>query len=248
MLALTAACCMAALKFPVPASTEPQLRFSRKQFVSRRQFAASALGAMPALFVGAANADFKAPNVELSDERKAQLRSQGGPLLGGEDAAFRIQCDRDDQECLDKKRSKGVLSGFGGPMPTKEERREAIRKQAATCRTFCREDLKLRCEAGDTECLAKKEQLKAEAGVKPEALLPYIGAGAAFTVFKIATAPEKTSNPKGMQIREDFYGKRKKDTDEALSAGKKIVGGRVIDDPVNEAKVAAAKAAAKDAE
>ena len=46
-----------------------------------------------------------------------------------------------------------------------------------------------------------------------------------------------------MQIREDFYSKRKKDTSEALAAGKKIVGGRVIDDPENEAKVAAAKAA-----
>jgi len=214
---------------------------SSKYELSRRRFAMSALAAFPVLLdADSANADFKAPTVELSDERKAQLRSQGGPQLGGDGAAFRIECARDDQECLDKKRAAGIKFNLGGTV-SKEERRAAIQKQASACRAFCgREDLKIKCEAGDEECLAKKKALLEEGGVlKPAELLPYIGGLAAFTAFRIATAPEKTSDPKGMKIREDFYAKRKKDTDEALASGKRIVAGRIIDEATPDEKAAA---------
>ena len=50
-------------------------------------------------------------------------------------------------------------------------------------------------------------------------LAPYLGVAAAVVVAAVVRAPEKTDNPKGMQIREGFYEKRKRDTAEMAASG-----------------------------
>jgi len=224
MLALTAACSMAALKFPVPASTEPQLRFGRKQFV------ATALGSL--LVPRAAHAGFSTEKAENMDpERLQQLRGSQQDIFGGDAAYIRVTCSKDDEECLAKKRAgaKSLFLGDDGSSAAerKAKRTADIQRQAGACRFTCgNEYQRITCAAGDEECLAEKKRLQTETGgLTGESIFPGVVALAGVVAARIATAPEKSSNPKGMQIKEEYYAKRKRDTEEAIALGLSVEGG-----------------------
>ena len=73
----------------------------------------------------------------------------------------------------------------------------------------------MQCAGDDLECLAKKKELREAAGAGGgEAFAPYVVAAAVVVGGAIVQAPEKSDAPKGMQIRQEFYEKRKRDTAE----------------------------------
>ena len=212
---LVAACATYTLALRV----SPQPAAPARPLMSRRQLGASALAALPLLFSAqAAHAGLVKKVEDIPAERLAELAKNRGPELG-EDQAYRIVCDRDDEKCLAEKRAKaqaGVQSVFGGGPVTKEERSAIIQKQAKACRAFCgREDMRMQCAGDDLECLAKKKELREAAGAGGgEAFAPYVVAAAVVVGGAIVQAPEKSDAPKGMQIRQEFYEKRKRDTAE----------------------------------
>ena len=202
----------AALRLPSPS-------VGTGQQLGRRAFATAALGSL--LAPNAAHAGF-ATNVEdISEERLAVL-AKNRQNFG--EQAYKIVCDRDDEKCLADKREMANPAKLL-KVSTDEERKQSIQDQANSCRGMCsRPDIRMRCERGDEACLAEKQRLKDEAGVgSPSeagaALLPYVGGVVVAVIGVTATAPEKTSNPKGMQIRENFYKKRKEDTEIAKDLG-----------------------------
>ena len=130
--------------------------------MSRRQLAATAFGALPLLVSRAASAGFAKTVDDIPEERLKQLEKNRGPQLG-DDMAFRMVCDRDDEQCLAEKREKGKLKlpGSDGPI-TQEERSAAIQKQAKACRAFCGRVTLADCDGRDTACLERKrEEMKA---------------------------------------------------------------------------------------
>ena len=55
---------------------------------------------------------------------------------------------------------------MGGCAGSEEERSAAISAQSKSCRMFCgREDLRIRCEPGDGECVAMKRKM-AQQGIQ----------------------------------------------------------------------------------
>jgi len=208
LLLLVALIGSAALKVPPPTVS--------RHGISRRNLAATALGALPLLAGGrAAHAGF-ATNVEdISEERLATLAKNRQSF--GDNQAWRIVCDRDDQDCLDKKRELAAPTfSFSA-----EDRKAAIEQQSRQCRGLCsRPDLMMQCDGRDLECLAERKRLFEESGgVDGKGFLPVVGIVLAAIVGRSATRPEKTENPKGMQIREAFYAKRKEDTELAEKLG-----------------------------
>ena len=177
--------------------------------------------ALPLLTPNAAHAGLVKSKEDISPERLAQLEKNRGPLLGTGEQAYRIVCDRDDEECLKKKREMAApkIPFSDGPV-TKEARSEAIKKQAKACRAFCGRVSLADCDGRDTECLAaKRAEMEAQGAADGADLAPYLGVAAAVVVAAVVRAPEKTDNPKGMQIREGFYEKRKRDTAELAASG-----------------------------
>ena len=203
----------AALKLPAPSGAPSHQ-------LNRRAFAAAALGSLPALLTPqAAHAGFATSVDDISEERLAVLAKNRQNF--GDGFAFKIVCERDDEECLQKKREMANPANNFKSV-TADERKQQIRDQANSCRGFCaREDLFMRCERDDLECLEKKQKAKEEAGVADAGkdFAPYVGGIIVTILAAIAAAPEKTANPKGMQIRENFYEKRKEDTKIAASIG-----------------------------
>ena len=86
--------------------------------------------------------------------------------------------------------------------------------------------MQMNCLGTDLECLEKKRKLREEAGAGGGAdLVPYIGGAAVIVGVAVARAPEKTADPAGMKKREEFYEKRKADTEayKAEQAGESAV-------------------------
>ena len=188
--------------------------------MSRRQLAATAFGALPLLVSRAASAGFAKTVDDIPEERLKQLEKNRGPQLG-DDMAFRMVCDRDDEQCLAEKREKGKLKlpGSDGPI-TQEERSAAIQKQAKACRAFCGRVTLADCDGRDTACLERKrEEMKAAGAADGDDILPYVGGAAVIVGVAVTQAPEKTEDPKGMKIRQEFYEKRRRDTETAAAEG-----------------------------
>jgi len=194
------------------------------QQLGRRAFAATALGSLPVLLTpGAAHAGFATKVEDISEERLAELAKNRQNF--GDSFAFKIVCGRDDEECLRNKREMASPANLF-KSTTSEERSQAIIDQATACRGMCsRPDIRMRCERDDTECLEKKKALQEELGVgnAGKDFVPVVGVILAAIAGRAATRPEKTDNPKGMQIREAFYTKRKEDTVIAEKIGLKFV-------------------------
>jgi hypothetical protein len=194
---------------------------SRPNTVSRRQLGASALAALALpLTSSPAFAGIAKSKEDISPERLKELEKNRGPELG-EDQAYRIVCDRNDDECLKKKREKAAGNlKIGAELSMTEEERKAarsaaIQKQAKACRAFCGRKTLGDCDGKDTACLEQvRKEMEAEGQTAGgEGIVPYVGAAAVIVVGAITQAPEKSEAPKGMEIRKQFYEKRKADTE-----------------------------------
>jgi len=203
---------VAALRLPPSAATAQ---------LSRRSFAAAALGTIPLLASRAAHAGFALKLDDIPSERLAELEKNRGPLLGEGEQAYRIKCSGpEDVECLARKRELAKPKIDFGPV-TPEDRKAAIERQAKSCRAFCGRVTLADCDGRDTECIERKkaEMVATGQNVGGEGLVPYIAGAAVIVGARIATAPEKTANPKGMEVRQKYYEKRKADTASAKKSG-----------------------------
>ena len=122
-----------------------------------RRHALSALGsALPLVVPAVCNAEFA---TELSDERRAVMKASAGAGLFDPNSAFKIECDRDDKECLARKREAANPFKDGIALPSSEKRSADIQRQANGCRITCGANgLRVTCDPGDTECLKKKRE------------------------------------------------------------------------------------------
>jgi len=173
-----------------------------------RRYALSALGsALPFVVPAVCNAEFA---TELSDERRAVMKASAGAGLFDPNSAFKIECDRDDKECLARKREAANPFKDGVALPSSEQRSADIQRQANGCRITCGANgLRVTCDPGDTECLKKKRESSfIGAGQVPILVGGVLAAIIAQATVLRASPSENIADAPGMQ--EYLEGKKKR--------------------------------------
>jgi len=125
----------------------------------------------------------------------------------------RIECTREDTECLQRKRELAKAALFQPKVETAEERKANIAKANSECGPLtCGTALAIKCDRDDLECLANKRKT-AQEGVDTRLVvaLPVILAGAAAKNAKDKDNPELKAAFAQQDAERQFYIKKVKE-------------------------------------